>query len=348
MMLIRERLENADSKLIRELTENGSYILEKRPEGFMLRFPTRVRTYYIFFNIMDPEYEELDNLIDRRCERDLKVICEYDNVIGISVVPRTGVYKKRFACYEDGFVLFDLCEVGSARCDEIDFDEPEEVTEKKKEYNLSQDMLEYFEKRLIGQQKEVRKIVYLFCEYLKKAESGGQFTAANWVLTAPSGCGKTEVFRILRSFCKERGINIPVLQIDLSLYSEAGYKGKEVSEIIDQIAAANDKGDGSAIVFLDEADKKFVPSISSSGIDFNAAAQANLLTLVEGSVHEKTKRNSAPRTIDTNKTMFVFMGAFQSIRDSRQKSTPKSADSVLATSLKQRASPSNVSMTTSP
>ena len=43
MMLIRERLENADNKRIRELTENRSYVLEKRPEGFMLRFPTRVR-----------------------------------------------------------------------------------------------------------------------------------------------------------------------------------------------------------------------------------------------------------------------------------------------------------------
>ena len=181
------------------------------------------------------------------------------------------------------------------------------------------DMLSYFENRLIGQRKELRKIVYLFCEYLRIAERGGKFTAPNWVLTAPSGCGKTEVYRILRDYFNDRGIDIPVLQIDLSQFTDAGYKGRDANEIIDLIAGANEKGDGTAVVFLDEADKKFVPSITASGSDYNAAAQANLLTIIEGSLYDRTRRGYPKRTIDTGKTMFVLMGAFQTIRCARQK-----------------------------
>lgn len=315
--LIREKLESADASKIRVLTDHGSYILEKRTEGFMLRFHVGNYTHRDFFDLTDYEYEELDNLIDRCGERDLKLICEGEFVIGISVVPRAGVYKNSFVCYEHSFELIDAGNVARK------YIKTEEITKmEKKRTNISaKDMLEYFENRLIGQQTEIRKIVYLFCEYLRMAESGKDFKAPNWVLTAPSGCGKTEIYRILRDYFRDRGIDIPVLQIDLSLFSEAGYKGKEISDIIDAIAAANEKGDGAAIVFLDEADKKFVPSISSSGADFNAAAQANLLTLVEGSIHEVKKLRRVVQTIDTNKTMFVFMGAFQTIRDSRQKNS---------------------------
>lgn len=175
------------------------------------------------------------------------------------------------------------------------------------------------ENRLIGQRKELRKIVYLFCEYLRIAERGGKCTAPNWVLTAPSGCGKTEVYRILRDYFNDRGIDIPVLQIDLSQFTDAGYKGRDANEIIDLIAGANEKGDGTAVVFLDEADKKFVSSITVSGSDYNAAAQANLLTIIEGSLYDRTRRGYPKRTIDTGKTMFVLMGAFQTIRCARQK-----------------------------
>ena len=316
--LIREKLENADSAKIKELTDSGSYILEKRIEGFMLRFHVGNYTHRDFFDLLDYEYEELDNLINRHGERDLKLICEGEYVIGICVVPRVGTYKNSFACYEHHFVLADVGKIGSEQTDNTQ--KPENNHQKENNKMVSRnDMLSYFEERLIGQQTEVRKIVYLFCEYLKKAESGKNFKAPNWMLTAPSGCGKTEVYRILRDYFHDRNIDIPVLQADLSQFTESGYRGRDASELIDLIANANDHCDGTAIVFLDEADKKFVPSVGSSGIDFNAAAQANLLTIIEGSVYDKTKRGQPRRIIDTGKTMFVLMGAFQSIRSNRQK-----------------------------
>ena len=61
--LICEKLENADNAIIKELTDSGSYILEKRIEGFMLRFHVGNYTHRDFFDLTDYEYEELDNLI---------------------------------------------------------------------------------------------------------------------------------------------------------------------------------------------------------------------------------------------------------------------------------------------
>lgn len=326
-ILIKESLDSADNAKIRELTDNGSYVLEKRIEGFMLRFSTGAYCHSEFFDLLDYEYEELDNIISRQHERNLRLICEGEFVIGISVVPRVGIYKNSFACYEQSFVLAAVGNVGSEKDNTkepvVSKSETTAVKPEKTTPKISPaDMLSYFEKRLIGQQTEVRKIVYLFCEYLRMAKSGSRSKAPNWVLTAPSGCGKTEVYRILRDYFRDKGVNIPVLQIDLSQFSESGYKGKDADELIDIIADANEQGDGTAIVFLDEADKKFTPSIGSAGIDHNAAAQANLLTIIEGSRYDKTKRGQPKRIIDTGKTMFVLMGAFQAIRSSRQKKRP--------------------------
>lgn len=180
-------------------------------------------------------------------------------------------------------------------------------------------MLAYFSKRLIGQQHELKKIVYTFYEYLQNVAKDIPFTAPNWILTAPSGCGKTEVYRILRDFCKEYKIPIPVIQVDLTQYTEAGYKGKDLSDILKQIIEVNKSTDGTGICFLDEADKKFVPSIDSKGTDYNAALQANLLTFVEGNIQTvELDSDTNKYTFDTSKTMFVFMGAFQNIRDKKQ------------------------------
>lgn len=311
MLFIKDKFQNADSELIAKLNETSGHVLEKRTEGFMLRFSDFSHCHSDIFDLLSYEFDELDNIIDRKHEQNLKLICADKFVIGISVVPKSGVYKNNFISYEHRFTLAD-----------VNKQNPEQVTVDLNSINEKYspaDMLEYFEKRLIGQKKEIRKIVYLFCEYLQMAESGKNFKASNWMLTAPSGCGKTEVYRILRDYFQERKINIPVLQTDLSQYTESGFKGKEVEELIDMIAGAKDNCDGTAIVFLDEADKKFIPSFGTKGIDYNAAAQANLLTIIEGSRFDKSDNKNTNRIIDTGRTMFVFMGAFQSIRNNRQK-----------------------------
>lgn len=178
-------------------------------------------------------------------------------------------------------------------------------------------MLDYCEKRIRGQGIQLKLAVYQIYRYMQSVEKGDSFCADNWILTAPSGSGKTEFYRTIKELFARYNIPIPVVQIDLSQITEAGYKGSNVSTIPQRILAEKPDAKGVAICFLDEADKKCVPSYGSNNVDNNAAVQANLLTLIEGT-ELKVDVNDEQKDFDSTHTMFVLMGAFQSIRQQKQ------------------------------
>ncbi len=180
------------------------------------------------------------------------------------------------------------------------------------------DLLAYCERRIQGQGAELRKAVYLIWQYLRSISRGECFQAFNWFLTAPSGCGKTELYRTIRDYFKAHHIPVPVVQVDLSRITEEGFKGTDPSEIVNMILNENLKSTGYAVCFLDEADKKLYPSSNAQGENVNFHMQSGLLTLIEG-FSFNVEINDVDRKFDTGKTMFVFMGAFQDLRISRQK-----------------------------
>lgn len=179
------------------------------------------------------------------------------------------------------------------------------------------ELLKYMKQRIKGQDRAIEQAVMFVMEYLRAASSGGDVPnhALNWFLTAPSGMGKTEFYRALRDFLKEHNVPVPVVQIDLSQITETGFKGNNVDFFTDMILEQKGLKDGTAICFLDEADKKFMPSYSSQGVNCNALVQNNLLTVIEGTMLDS---RDGEQMIDTNKTMFVLMGAFQNIRSKKR------------------------------
>ncbi|MBQ9948599.1 MAG: AAA family ATPase [Oscillospiraceae bacterium] len=177
-------------------------------------------------------------------------------------------------------------------------------------------MLSYCQQRVQGQGVQLKKAVYQIYSYLQSVAKGENFNANSWMLTAPSGSGKTEFFRTIKALFSLYKIPIPVVQIDLSQITESGYKGDNVNTIPQRIYEECPRGGGLGICFLDEADKKFVPSYGSRGADINAAIQANLLTMIEGS-QVKVEYRETRRDFDSGLTMFVLMGAFQSLRSER-------------------------------
>lgn len=179
--------------------------------------------------------------------------------------------------------------------------------------DFAREMLNYVLGRIKGQDNEVRRAVYIVYEYLKSIASGKPMHSVSWIITAPSGSRKTEFYRSIRDFFKEKKIPVPVIQYDMSRITETGFKGAESSEIL-KLAYNVNGTSGYAIFFLDEADKRFIPSYSSNGQDMNRAVQAELLTMVEGTIRS-IDENEPSTTFDTNKTMFVFMGAFQDLRE---------------------------------
>ncbi|MBR6274065.1 MAG: AAA family ATPase [Lachnospiraceae bacterium] len=176
-------------------------------------------------------------------------------------------------------------------------------------------MLDYVNKRVIGQEEQVRQLVFYVMRIVEAAAYYREDPAINCFLAAPSGTGKTEMAKAVRDFLQMHEIPVPVSIIDLSQITETGFKGKNSNTILDDICKNSTSScDGRAICFLDEADKKFLPSYTTGGVDVNKAIQGNLLMMIEGNRYYIEDNEGV---FDTSKTMFVFMGAFQDARNKK-------------------------------
>ena len=179
-----------------------------------------------------------------------------------------------------------------------------ELTKFLKEHPLTE-FQSYMESRVKGQE-ELKKITTSIYYYLQ-CRSRDIPCNTNAIIAAPSGSGKTETYRALRDYFKQSGLNIPVLHMDLTMITQEGFKGQDTNSLV--MPLLEEGSDGTGIIFLDEFDKKLLPSYSSQGENINAAVQSQLLTMIEGRIIHINRYE-----IDTNKTMFVGLGSFDEYR----------------------------------
>lgn len=162
------------------------------------------------------------------------------------------------------------------------------------------------EKTVQGQE-ELKSVVFHVYHYLSNLTKGLPVDKQSIILTGPSGCGKTETYRALKKYFASE---IPLLVVDLidtNQITGEGYKGKDTNHIVAALKKA--KSDGIGIVFLDEFDKRLIPSHSSQGDDVNRGIQGQLLLAIEGCDLDG---------IDTRNTLFIGMGSFNEAREKRQ------------------------------
>ena len=184
------------------------------------------------------------------------------------------------------------------------------------------ELYEYCRTRIKGQDSELKKAVYLVYSYLKLVAEKKRFTAQNWILTAPSGSGKTEFFRSVRDFFEEHNVPVPVSQVDLSHLTPEGYKGANATVAIPKSLVEKKRdAKGVGICFLDEADKKCLPFDTDKS--WNNALQANLLTILEGKTFQvELEGERGYFEFDSGLTMFVLMGSFQELRHKKANPEP--------------------------
>lgn len=164
---------------------------------------------------------------------------------------------------------------------------------------------------IIGQ-PNLKIVVANVYNYLLNIVSGKPVNN-NMLLAAPSGTGKTETYRALRDYFENKIPDMPIYSFDASLLTASGYKGSEPYEICAPFFDL-EMEDAVGICFLDEFDKKLTPSFNTNGFDTNAEAQANMLTIVEGTI--LNGKNGA--IVDTGNIMFVGLGSFDNFRKSRE------------------------------
>ena len=171
------------------------------------------------------------------------------------------------------------------------------------------DFYNEIEKRIIGQEalKTVCANVYNYLTRIVKQAP----VKNNMILSAPSGSGKTETYRALRSYFSDMIPDLYIYIYDISAITSAGFRGQDATSILEPFQY-NHIAHPVGIVFLDEFDKKMMPSYTSEGTNVNRDVQSNLLTIIEGS-NVQTNRG----TVDTTRLMFVGLGSFEQFRESR-------------------------------
>lgn len=166
--------------------------------------------------------------------------------------------------------------------------------------------------RILGQ-KNISEITYNIFVWLRSLAHGDS-SKFNAMIAAPSGCGKTETFRVIKEILCDEIADIPVIQTDVTQLTAEGFSGKNVNAFFTDLLNYSINGIG--IVVLDEIDKRLLPSYTSHGTNANNEIQSQLLTFIEGIEYTDQDCN---RTIDTSNTLFIASGSFQSIRDKKNK-----------------------------
>jgi len=182
---------------------------------------------------------------------------------------------------------------------------------------------EELDKYVIGQEKGKKVLsIEVFFHYKRIQEAlkeemtanGGDFKKAleaietpkaNILLIGPSGCGKTYTLEVASKI-----LRIPFVKEDMTSFTEAGYVGRDVNEIIlDLLKEANWNAYLAqlGVVLLDELDKKFNSNFVGRDVS-GAGVQNALLKMIEG---KEVYVNN--HKFKTDKLLFVGSGAFEGL-----------------------------------
>ena len=205
------------------------------------------------------------------------------------------------------------------------------------EFDLIPEQLEaYLDKYVIGQPEAKSVLATKICTHFNrlklvdKNDSGLGNIKNNVLLIGPTGVGKTYLIKLIAN-----KIGVPFVKGDATKFSETGYVGGDVEDLVRELVREADGNIAHAeqgIIYIDEIDK-IASSRSVQGPDVSrSGVQRNLLKLMEETeVDLKTPHDIASqmeavmqmqqggkverKKINTGNILFIVSGAFAGLEE---------------------------------
>ncbi len=194
--------------------------------------------------------------------------------------------------------------------------------------------------RFVIRQDEAKKVLSVaICDHYNHVrrcldgkddqESAGEYSKQNILLLGPTGVGKTYLMKNIAKL-----IGVPFVKADATKFSETGYVGGDVDDLVRDLVKAADGNVELAeygIIYVDEIDKIASEGVQSRDVS-GRGVQINLLKLMEETevnlfsptdmmaqmqAMMDMQRGKSPsrRSINTRNILFIVSGAFDKLAE---------------------------------
>ncbi|NLZ80275.1 MAG: ATP-dependent Clp protease ATP-binding subunit ClpX [Clostridiales bacterium] len=198
---------------------------------------------------------------------------------------------------------------------------PHEIKEKMDEY-------------IVGQEEAKRILSVAVYNHYKRinAKSKVDIQKTNIMLIGPTGSGKTYIMQTLAKI-----LNLPIVIVDATSFTEAGYVGDDVESILKKLylkAGKNLELAEKGIVYIDEIDKIVAKEDSHRAVDIKGSGvQQALLKIIESSevsfpLKDDTMYDKKEIVMNTKNILFVAGGAFVGLNEIIKKRINKNKRSI--------------------
>jgi ATP-dependent Clp protease ATP-binding subunit ClpX len=231
--------------------------------------------------------------------------------------------------------------------------ENEAILERIRTFNLRPREIRDHLDRFVIQQNEAKKVLSVaICDHYNHVRAclerpdlrEADYAKQNILLLGPTGVGKTYLMR-----CIARLIGVPFVKADATKFSETGYVGGDVEDLVRDLVKAAD-GDTElaqfGIIYIDEIDKiasaagpgggAMGRDVSGRGVqinllklmeetDVNLASQTDFAAQMQAMLDFQRSGKPRKRTLNTRHILFIVSGAFDRLAASVKRRVQSSA-----------------------